>query len=131
MTAPRVLVCGGRDFTDAQRVFEVLDHYLIEARGFAVVIHGAAKGADMLAAAWAKFRDVPAEPYPILPHDWTIHGKSAGPLRNKQMLQVGRPDVVIAFPGGNGTANMIWQAEQARVPVLRIPRELLPHARNL
>jgi predicted Rossmann-fold nucleotide-binding protein len=47
------------------------------------------------------------------PADWTKHGKSAGFVRNKQMLEEGKPDVVIAFPGGTGTAMMIKLVEEA------------------
>jgi len=51
------------------------------------------------------------------PADWSRHGKSAGPIRNRQMLIEGRPDIVVAFPGGKGTANMIKQAVEAGVKV--------------
>ena len=113
----RVLVCGGRDFVDHARVRAVLDHYHND-NPFSVVIHGAARGADTLAAEWADARSIRVLPFPA---DWDGHGRSAGHIRNAQMLREGKPDVVIAFPGGRGTANMIDQAERAGVPVLRIP----------
>lgn len=113
----RVLVCGGRDFTDSARARSVLDHYHRE-RPFTLLIHGAARGADGLAGEWAAAHGVTQQAFPA---DWNAHGRAAGPIRNTQMLTEGKPDIVIAFPGGRGTENMIGQAERARVPVLRIP----------
>jgi acyl-CoA synthetase (NDP forming) len=55
------------------------------------------------------------------PANWKKHGKSAGPIRNQLMLDVGKPDLVIAFPGGSGTADMIRRARKAGVPVKEIP----------
>jgi hypothetical protein len=119
MTGPRVLVCGGRDYFDHARIWSVLDHYNAAAiGGFYCVIHGAATGADRLAGAWAAARGVVELPFPA---DWDRWGRAAGPIRNAFMLKEGRPDVVIAFPGGPGTANMIEHARKAGVPVLEIP----------
>lgn len=114
----RVLVCGGRDFVDYARAHAVLDHYHAESGGFSCLIQGAARGADTLAAEWADARGIRVLPFPA---DWDGHGRSAGHIRNAQMLREGKPDVVIAFPGGRGTDNMIDQATRAGVPVLRIP----------
>lgn len=109
----RVLVCGGRDYDDAVRVGLVLD-WLHELFVIDRVIHGAAKGADALAAAWCILNDVVDEPFPA---EWDRYGKRAGVLRNTDMLYVGMPDVVIAFPGGRGTADMVAKAKRAKVPV--------------
>ena len=43
--------------------------------------------------------------------DWDKFGRAAGPIRNAQMLREGKPDLVVAFPGGRGTANMVAQAK--------------------
>ena len=51
------------------------------------------------------------------PANWKKHGRAAGPIRNKQMLEEAKPDLVIAFPGGAGTANMVKQAREAGVKV--------------
>ena len=63
-----------------------------------------AKGADAIAAGWAISNDVTLERY--FP-DWDNYGKAAGIIRNKEMLEEGEPDRLIAFPGGVGTTNMI------------------------
>ena len=108
----KVLVCGGRNYRDRDRVFQVLDS--IEAL---VVIHGGARGADQLAGAWAKERQVSCNTYSA---QWDRYGKSAGFRRNEQMLNEGNPDLIIAFPGGNGTAHMMRIARQRGYEVTEI-----------
>jgi hypothetical protein len=106
----RVLVCGGRDFYDVSLVNRTLNAG--HARSpVGVLIHGGARGADRLAGAWAEARGIPVEVFPVLPADWERLGPKAGPLRNARMLDEGRPDVVVAFPGGAGTADMVEQAK--------------------
>jgi hypothetical protein len=109
----RVLVCGGRHFGDAVALASAL-YRVQEKRGIAVLIHGAARGADTLAAGWAMMEGVDALPFPA---DWKAHGKTAGPIRNQRMLDEGLPDAVVAFPGGTGTADMVRRALAAGVPV--------------
>ena len=112
----RVLVCGGRDYADRARVFAVLDE-LHAKSPIGTIIEGGAKGADVLALAWAGRRDVEA----VTVHaEWQRDGRKAGPLRNTKMLRAGRPDLVVAFPGGPGTADMVRQARKAGVEVLEV-----------
>lgn len=110
----RVLVCGGRDYNDLETVQAILDR-LHEATAFSCVIHGAARGADTLAGLWAKHHDVPVEAYAAA---WSRHGRAAGMIRNEQMLREGRPDLVVAFPGGVGTAGMVRIARRAGVRIV-------------
>lgn len=112
----RILVCGGRDYSDSTLVNAVLDEY-VHAGTLGTIIEGCARGADSLAETYGTYWRIPVEHFPA---DWDKHGKAAGPIRNKQMLDEGKPDLVVAFPGGRGTANMIEQAERAGVPVRRI-----------
>jgi hypothetical protein len=56
----------------------------------------------------------------MFPADWEKYGKAAGPIRNQQILVEGKPDLVVAFQGGRGTANMVSRAQQAGVPVVEI-----------
>lgn len=123
----RVLVCGGRDYDDRDQLFGILDT-AHTANPIICLIHGAARGADTLAADWALERDVLANAYPA---NWDRHGNAAGPIRNRRMLEEGKPHMVIAFPGGKGTANMIIQAEAADIPVVRVRRQALNRARGL
>jgi hypothetical protein len=108
----RVLVCGGRDYNDLPALNAELDAIHAEFN-ITELIHGAARGADSLAASWAKSRGIPTRAFPA---DWNRHGKAAGFRRNEAMLRE-MPDAVIAFPGGKGTAHMVMLAANAGVRV--------------
>jgi predicted Rossmann-fold nucleotide-binding protein len=56
----------------------------------------------------------------IFPANWPKHGKGAGFIRNQQMLNEGKPDLMIAFPGGKGTADMIEKAIKAGIKVIEV-----------
>jgi len=60
-------------------------------------------------------------PYSVYYADWAEHGVSAGPIRNKAMLE--EADLLIAFPGGNGTANCVNQAVAKGIEVIKIERK--------
>jgi hypothetical protein len=109
----RVLVCGGRDYGDRATLYATLDRLHAEHH-FAVLIAGGARGADTLAEQWAKDRSIPTEIYMA---DWKGQGRAAGPIRNQRMLTEGKPDLVVAFSGGKGTAGMMALARGAGVPV--------------
>ena len=114
----RILVCGGRDYNDYEKVCWALSPYLnTEEPEITTIIHGAARGADSLADRWATEHKVPVERYPA---DWAKYGKRAGYIRNVQMLNEGKPDTVIAFPGGKGTEMMIKLARAANVHVIEV-----------
>lgn len=55
--------------------------------------------------------------------DGTKYNVMAGFIRNKEMLVEGKPDLVIAFPGGNGTDNMIDLADKAGIKVIKVTRK--------
>lgn len=110
-----VLICGGRE----------LDHHAVAAwlednregpylRDATIILHGKARGADRGAGLFAKRRGITCLAYPA---KWKKFGKAAGPIRNQQMLDEGKPDRVIAFPGGDGTADMVARALDADIPV--------------
>jgi len=110
----RVLVCGGRDYDDGPHVFRELDR-LHESEPITLVIEGGASGADLSARSWAFHRYIQ---HVTVHAQWKLHGRAAGPIRNKQMLDEQSPDVVLAFPGGKGTADMVRQATQRGVRVV-------------
>lgn len=129
-----VLVCGGRDYGDIKQsdpvrleqyfqVMKTLDDLAAkwprDQDGSLTirVLSGAARGVDSVAIDWAKVNMVECLQFPA---DWESHGKSAGPIRNKQMLDEGKPDLVVAFPGGRGTANMAKQARMRKIDMLHI-----------
>lgn len=115
MSAPlKVIVCGGRDYDNRAVLFADMDtHHRRNPIG--LVICGGAKGADALAREWAEARGIPVA---VFPANWSAHGKGAGPRRNQAMLDFGKPDAVIAYPGGRGTADMTQRAIEAGVAVL-------------
>ncbi len=112
----RVLVCGGRDYGLVLELRETLDKLHAETP-VALLIEGGATGADSLAREWSYLRRVPAQTFRA---NWSKHGTRAGPIRNQQMLDEGKPDMVVAFPGGRGTADMVRRAKAAGVRVLDV-----------
>lgn len=133
----RLLVCGSRDFESEVLVRQMIYNYyttylLLPDRREFTVIEGGAKGADshaanyidQLAANASEFKTTSGvfahEQYPA---DWEKYGKAAGPIRNKQMLEEGKPDYVLAFTNkpldqSKGTKNMVEQAEKAGIPIV-------------
>lgn len=111
----RVLVCGGREYSNYEVVWTTLSRL---PKG-TVIVHGAARGADSLAALAATQLGFEVEAHPVTKEEWKTLGKKAGVLRNQDMLETG-VDLVIAFPGGRGTYDMIERSYKAGVPVIRI-----------
>lgn len=118
----RVLVCGGRDFTDRDLLFSEMDRHNADWGPFEVVIEGGQRtkdksgkivgGADFWANCWASERGLDCKTFQA---DWNAHGRAAGPIRNQQMIDEGEPDLIIAFPGGRGTHDMITRGNKAKV----------------
>ena len=110
----RVLVCGGRNYNNDHYVFQVLD--ALDPRP-SLIISGGAKGADSIAIDYAVKRGIL---YHVYKADWDKHGRAAGPIRNRQMIDEGRPDLVIAFRGHLGTEDMCRCAIRAGVELRRV-----------
>lgn len=111
-----VLVTGGRTYRDRAEIRRVLDA-LDSRRPIDILVHGGARGADHFAAAWAMHRGIQPVRMDAL---WDFYGNRAGSLRNQKMWDFARPDTVVAFPGGRGTANMMriaYDAQRAGAPV--------------
>lgn len=109
-----VIICGSRDFVAGEWASKKLD--VVHAKLYlSHVIEGGAKGADAIGRAWAEGRRIRCTTYKA---DWDKHGPSAGPIRNREMLMLGKPDYVIAMPGGVGTAHMVAVARERGVPVI-------------
>lgn len=108
----RVLICGDRGWTDKDAIRNVL----AGLEDVTHVIEGEARGADTLAREVADEFGITVLPFPA---KWTQYGRAAGPIRNKQMLDEGKPDFVIAFHNNitesRGTKDMLEQARKARV----------------
>lgn len=131
MTDMRLLVCGGRNFDDVPRLWALLDainlkriaergdgvRCLIDGGQMKKRKDGSIVGADYWAHQWALARGTATERYHA---DWSAHGRSAGPKRNRRMRDEGRPTHGLAMPGGDGTANMVALLKEARIPVWEI-----------
>ena len=126
----RVLITGGRTATlkklgidpGAMHCLVVKTLNVISAGGARelTIIHGGANGIDSMADSWAATTRTKREVYPVTPEEWEKLGKSAGSIRNGFMLTK-EPNLVLAFPGGNGTADMVVRAEAAKVKVFKVP----------
>lgn len=117
----RVLICGSRDWTNKARIGRYLDT-LMDIEGYSpdaiTVINGGCKGADHHASMEAKGRGIFVVEYPA---NWIKHGLSAGPKRNQQMIDEGKPDRVVAFHAdlnsSKGTKDMVTRAKFHDIPV--------------
>ena len=117
----RVLICGSRDWTNKARIGRYLDTLMDDECYTAdsiTVIHGGCKGADHHAGMEAKGRGITVVEYPA---NWLKHGLRAGPVRNQQMIDDGKPDRVIAFHAdlnsSKGTKDMVARAKFHDIPV--------------
>ncbi len=110
----KILVCGGRRYSNYQFVNSVLND-LHASRKITCLVHGDATGADALAKNWAVANNVTSKAYPA---NWNHDGKAAGPIRNQKMLDINTDiEVVVAFDGGTGTADMVRRAKKAGIEV--------------
>lgn len=110
-----VLVCGGRTYKDWAHLVMVLDAIDIEDAPITKIVNGAALGADKMSTGWALSNGTDFVEYPA---DWKQYGKAAGAIRNQLMLDSEAIDMVVSFPGGNGTADMIKRAKARGINVV-------------
>lgn len=113
----RVLVCGDRNWRDRDFIYKELDK-LAKEISIDCIIEGDARGADRIAGYWARRNRILNLKFPA---DWHTLGRKAGPLRNIQMLDEGKPDLVLAFhddiDNSKGTKHMITIAQERNIPV--------------
>jgi hypothetical protein len=123
----RVCITGGRDHTPTTAELTAFDALWAQL-GAHTLVHGACRwkpnrvwtvgGVDLALARHtaAAYPSAIIDPYPV---DHSIDGPwpGAGPRRNARMLRDGKPDVLIAFTGGKGTANCISQATKLGIAI--------------
>jgi hypothetical protein len=116
----RVLVCGGRNWSNESVIRQVIDS-LPEGT---VIIEGAARGADSIAGKCARERGLEVLEFPA---NWNAYGKSAGFIRNRQMLEEGKPHIVVGFheniAESKGTKDMLEASRQAGLPTFLVTGE--------
>lgn len=115
----RILITGSRDWTDKMALFgaiiDLTNWHPIDWDD-TVIVHGdCPTGADAMAQEFAEAYNIQFERYPA---DWTKHGRAAGPIRNKVMVDKGA-DIVLAFPKGKsaGTRGCMKLAQEAGLAV--------------
>lgn len=116
-----VAVTGSRhpNILERQKVWRTLDA-IHAATPIALLVHGAATGRDDDAAEWAESRGVP-HTHRKYAADWSRDDRAAGPIRNSHMLRDAKPDLLVAFAGGTGTADCTRKAKALGIRVESVP----------
>jgi len=123
----RILITGGRRYSDGAQFNRVM------AKRVSLddeLCHGGATGADLMCAVWATAHEVDCR---RMPAQWKRFDgdRSEGYRRNRRMLLKFKPELVIAFPGGTGTANMVNIARRAQVRVIIIKPKMKKETPNV
>lgn len=111
----KLLIAGGRDFTNRDVFNLALKRFLGCHPEITELVSGMAKGADTLGIEWAKSHNIPIKEFPYL----SAFGKSGGPIRNKAMAEylAGKGVALIFWDGkSRGTKNMIQNLDQLKIP---------------
>lgn len=113
----KVLICGDRNWSDRKKI----EDYIRTLPKGTVIIEGEAEGADRIAREVGERLGYEVKKVRA---DWSRHGRAAGPIRNKRMLEE-KPDLVVAFHGdiskSKGTKDMVSQADKAGIKVVLNP----------
>lgn len=110
----KVLVCGGRKFDDEKFLYDILDAMHAEFK-FTEIIHGGAFGADKLAGKWASERGIKETVYRP---NYSKYPPHIAPFRRNTVMAQQKPNLVVAFPGGNGTADMVKKAQRHKLNII-------------
>lgn len=133
-----VLVTGGRTFGrfhERAELRQALDSLLARSSEGLIVVHGCARGADFIARQWAREQIAAGRPVQEqgFRADWDHYGTRAGPVRNRVMVEwvADRRDLhdevlVLACPGGKGTADCIRRAESLELDVRTLEQVVAP-----
>lgn len=126
----KILVCGGRNAHPAKAYYHVreklnyltnhISEYYEDGNWLPAdiwIITGGADGYDRAAYDWGVVNWCMVTEHPA---NWKEHGRAAGPIRNQYMLDTHDIELVVAFPGGRGTADMVRRARKAGVPVWEV-----------
>lgn len=149
------VITGGRDHWLTLAELERLESVIAE-RGVRVLRDGWARGVDKTVAGYLRARGARvldlAKPRPRgtgdalvvepWPADWTTHGRRAGPLRNRAMLDglpadlagytpLPRADLLVAFHGGDGTRGCREAAAERGIEIVAIEPVAEPRIWNM
>jgi len=113
----KVIVAGGRDFSDFLLLERKLDH-LLQNKTNIEIVSGGAMGADRLGERYAKERGYKLE---IMKANWDDYGRSAGPRRNEDMARYAEACVCFWDGVSSGTKNMIVTARRHQLKLAIVP----------
>lgn len=106
----KVIIAGSRGVNDYSLVVQA-----VERSGYNIteVVSGCATGIDTLGEQWARANNIPIKE---MPADWNRHGRSAGPMRNRQMAEYADAAIVVWDGKSRGTRNMVENMIRRKKP---------------
>jgi hypothetical protein len=110
----KVIIAGGRDlFVTSQEIKSFLVQH-----GYSIEFHVVSGGATGIDACGERYSQLNKLPLTIMQADWEKHGKSAGPIRNRQMAEFADELLLIWDGKSKGSANMKKTMEKLGKPVI-------------
>lgn len=113
----KIIVAGGRDFKDTERLYKILDKFLSNIKDLQLVTGDCPTGADDMVRYYADEKEIDLA---VFNADWEKDGKAAGPIRNSKMAQYGHALIAFWDMESPGTDSMIKQARKVGIPVMII-----------
>lgn len=108
----RTIIAGSRNIFDYDLLLDAIENCGWE---ITEVVSGTAQGVDRLGEHWANENNIKLRRFPA---NWNKHGRSAGPIRNKEMANYS--EALIALWDGNscGTEHMIKEAKKCGLKII-------------
>ena len=119
-TLPQIRLSNSDFSRKAEYMFYILNHFLVH-KDLQILV-GDANGVDFMVRLWHLSVNLTSKTIlnlNVFKADWDKYGKAAGPIRNQEMLDQ-EPNIVIAFPGGKGTADMVKRAKVVGLKVIEL-----------
>ena len=120
-SGPIVVISGGQDWAEHQRIWDRLDLLRIRVPSMTLATTAQGKGVDAIAAAWAAAREVPLIAFRLN----RAHGNAAPFKRNKTLCDL-QPIEAIICEGSGVQANLAERMRGAGVPVTVFYRDAAP-----
>lgn len=122
----KVLICGDRNWNN----FKLIEDFILTLPKDTTIIEGNCRGADKISGFLARKHGLKVI---TVPAEWTLYGKRAGPIRNKEMINMFNPDLVVAFHNhiedSKGTKNMMEQTIKAKIK-FKLIKEVIDDEEN-
>jgi SLOG family YspA-like protein len=105
----KLAIVGSRNYDNYDNFKVIVDQYL-DKNGIPLeIISGGCKGVDKLAEKYARELDIPFKSFEA---DWNKYGRSAGPLRNTQIIEYCTHVLALPTKGSVGTLDTIRKAQK-------------------